>query len=206
MAATVPGGAYRSLVASKLDDGERIHPVAVEEWRAWLHANHTRTEGVWLVGWRRRANRPSVPYEEAVEEALCVGWIDSVARTLDDDRSMQWFAPRKRGSVWASSNKERVERLEREGRMTDAGRAVVERAKADGTWSLLEPAERLEVPGDLAVALGALPGAREKWEASTPSSRRMALGDILLAKRPETRAKRIAAVADRVARGDKPAG
>ncbi len=193
-------------MGSALDDGERVHPESLDEWRAWLAANHARDAGVWLVSWRRRTGREAFPYDAAVEEALCVGWIDSIARPIDQDRSMIWFAPRKRGSVWARSNRERIERLEGEGRLLPAGRAVVERARADGSWSVLIPAEQGVVPDDLAAALDATPGAREGWEAGTPSSRRMALEQVIVVKRPETRARRIAAVVERCARGERPGG
>ena len=127
-----------------------------------------------------------------MEEALSFGWIDGTARTVDDERSMIWLAPRRKGSVWAASNRERVARLEREGRMRPAGRAVVERAQADGSWSVLIPAERGEVPDDLAAAFASSPGSRETWDGFPPSVRLQALSSIYMAKRPETRARRVA--------------
>jgi uncharacterized protein YdeI (YjbR/CyaY-like superfamily) len=134
-----------------------------------------------------------------------VGWIDGPTRTLDGERSLIWFSPRKPGSGWAASNRERVERLEREGRMAAAGRSVVERAKADGSWSILESVERLELPTELVDALVARPPAREVWDAAPPSSRRLALQGIVFAKRAETKEKRIAAIVDRCAAGERPA-
>ena len=199
-----PGGSVAGV--GFVEDGERIHLETVEEWRAWLAANHSRDDGVWLVGWRTPTGRPSVPYEEAVEEALCVGWIDATARTVDDERTMQWYAPRKPGSMWAATNKARVERLEREGRMTPAGRALVEQARADGSWTLLDAVERLEVPDDLAAALDDRPGAREHWDGSSASSRKLALTWLVQAKRPATRATRVETVVERCARGEKPGG
>ena len=109
-----------------MDDKPRVQPAGRAEWRAWLEANHRASGGVWLITWKRRAGEPTIGYEEAVEEALCFGWIDGVIRRVDDDRLMEWFAPRRPKSTWARTNKERVARLEAAGLMTDAGRRAVE--------------------------------------------------------------------------------
>jgi uncharacterized protein YdeI (YjbR/CyaY-like superfamily) len=191
-------------VAGAHDDAERVQVESIDQWRAWLEANDEQPGGVWLVTFRKGSGRSQVPYVDLVEEALCHGWIDSTARPLDAERSMIWFAPRRRGSVWAASNRERVERLEREGRVRPAGLSVVERARADGSWSVLIPAERLEVPDDLAEALVTRPGAWPRWEALTPSVRTQALASIITAKRADTRARRVAEVADRTAAGERP--
>lgn len=114
---------------------------------------------------------------------------------------MLWYAPRRKGSLWARSNKERVARLEAEGRMTDAGRAAIEAARADGSWSLLEPVEALIVPDDLAAAMVEQPDARERWEAFSPTARRAYLLWIATAKRPETRERRVRESAAAVAAG-----
>jgi len=173
-------------------------------WRAWLIAHHAASSGVHLVGWRRGSGRTSVAYENAVEEALCVGWIDSVAGRLDEERSLQWFSPRRSGSGWARSNKERVERLIAAGQMLPAGLAAIEKAKRDGTWSMLDDVENLVVPDDLAAALDAHPPAREHWEAFSRSSRRAVLVWIVQAKRPDTRARRIVEAAENAAHNEVP--
>jgi uncharacterized protein YdeI (YjbR/CyaY-like superfamily) len=172
-----------------------IHPHTLADWRAWLEANHSRAEGVWLISYKQAGGRAAFSYEAAVEEALCVGWIDGQAKTLDGERTMLWFAPRRPGSVWAKSNKERVARLITDGRMTPAGLAKIEAAKADGSWTLLDSVDRLEVPADLAAALDNYPDARAHFDAFPRSARHGILGWIALAKRPETRAKRIAETA-----------
>ena len=137
------------------------HAETREAWRAWLAAYHAATSGVWLASWKRATGRPAVPYEEAVEEALCFGWIDSTANTLDDARGLQLMTPRRPRSGWTRLNRERVDRLEAEGRMTEAGRRAVEVAKDNGWWSLYDAAEDLVEPDDLAGALDAVPpGAR----------------------------------------------
>ncbi len=172
-----------------------IHPATLAAWRAWLAEHHTQPDGVWLLTYRRATGKATFTYEQAVEEALCFGWIDGQAKTLDDEWGMQWFAPRRPGSVWARSNKERVARLIADGRMTPAGLAKIEAAKADGSWALLESVDKLEVPDDLATALAQYPTARANFDAFPPSARHAILGWIALAKRPETRAKRIAETA-----------
>jgi uncharacterized protein YdeI (YjbR/CyaY-like superfamily) len=184
-------------------DGEQLHVEDVEQWRSWLRDNADRGTGVWLVSWKRATGRPAVTYEQAIEEALTVGWVDSTAGTLDDQRSMLWFAPRKRRSGWSRPNKERLARLEQDGRMQERGRAVVAEAKRDGSWTLLDDVEDLVVPPDLEAAFRERPGSREQWEAFPRSVKRAQLEQVVLAKRPETRARRIAAVADGAARGER---
>ena len=104
-----------------------IHPLTRAEWRDWLSANHTRTEGIWLITFKKATGKPRVEYEEA----LCFGWIDSKPNKLDDERSLLWFAPRKAGTGWSRPNKERVDRMIAQGLMTPAGAAKIEAAKAD---------------------------------------------------------------------------
>jgi uncharacterized protein YdeI (YjbR/CyaY-like superfamily) len=183
-----------------MDSASRVTPDSRAAWREWLAAHHRDSTGVWLVSWKRRTGRPTVTYEEAVEEALCFGWIDGRLRPLDGDRSMQWFSPRRPKSTWARSNKERVARLEAAGLMTAAGLEAVERGRANGSWNSLDEIDALVVPADLAAALEAQPGAREQFDAWTASARRMALAWVTQPKRPETRAahaERVAAVAAR---------
>jgi uncharacterized protein YdeI (YjbR/CyaY-like superfamily) len=172
-------------------------------WREWLIANHALSKGVYLVSWRRATGRSSVPYEEAVEEALCVGWVDATGRTLDAERALQWFAPRRPRSGWARSNKDRVARLEAEGLMLPAGRAAIDEAKRNGAWTLLDDVEKLIVPDDLAAALEATPPARANWDGFPKSARRVMLGWVVQARRPETRADRIARIAHAATRGER---
>jgi len=172
-----------------------IHPATLADWRAWLAANHARPEGVWLITYRPATGKTPFSYEQAVEEALCFGWIDGQANKLDDERTMLWFAPRRPGSGWARTNKARIERLIADGRMTPAGLAKIEAAQADGSWTLLDSVERLEVPDDLAAEFDKYPDARAHFNAFPPSARRMALAWIAMAKRPETRAKRVSETA-----------
>lgn len=169
-------------------------------WRRWLARHHGRTEGVWLVTWRKHVPKHYVPYEAQVEEALCYGWVDSKGRALDADRTMLWFAARKARSGWSKPNKQRVRRLMAEGLMTQAGMAKIEAAKADGSWTALDAVEKLTVPPDLAAALKAHPPAAEHFAAFPRSARRGILEWISSAKKPDTRKKRIAETARLAAR------
>jgi uncharacterized protein YdeI (YjbR/CyaY-like superfamily) len=183
-----------------------VHPEHRAEWRDWLAEHHATSDGVWLVSWKAATGRPRVPYEEAVEEALCVGWIDSLANTLDHERHLQLMTPRRPGSGWSRRNKERVERLTAAGLMRPAGLAAVSAAKADGTWSLLDAVEDLIEPDELGAALDARPGARERWDGLSPSSRKAARQWIATARRPETRARRIDETVRLAAEGRRPIG
>jgi uncharacterized protein YdeI (YjbR/CyaY-like superfamily) len=171
------------------------HPLTRAEWRAWLEQNHARPNGVWMISYKKAAGKPALSYAESVEEALCFGWVDSKPGKLDDQRSMLWFAPRKPRTGWSRPNKERVERLIAAGLMAPAGLAKVESAKQDGSWSILDGVESLEVPPDLAEALDAYPAARSNFEAFPRSVKRGILEWIVQAKTAPTRAKRIAETA-----------
>jgi uncharacterized protein YdeI (YjbR/CyaY-like superfamily) len=174
-------------------------------WRAWLEAHHATSSGAWLVTWRSGSGKQGLPYEDAVEEALCFGWVDSTAGTVDDERGKLYFAPRKPNSGWAATNKARVERLMADGRMAPAGLAAIERAKQNGSWELLDSVERLEVPPDLAAALEGSPPAAWNFAAFPPSVRKQALTSLVMARRPETRAERVRRIADAAARNERPA-
>lgn len=169
-----------------------IHPLDLKAWRDWLSENHATATEVWMVSYKRHTGQPRVEYETAVEEALCWGWIDSVKRTVDGERTMQRFSPRKKGSGWARTNKDRLIRLQAEGRVQPAGQAVIDEALRDGSWTLLDGAESGLVPDDLAMALGGTPEARSHFDGFPASERKQILGWIDLAKAPETRARRIA--------------
>ncbi len=123
------------------------------EWRAWLNANHATATGISLVYFKKSSGKPSVTYAEAVEEALCFGWIDSRLNSIDAVSYKQIFTPRKPKSGWSKLNKSRVERLISEGRMTAAGTAKIDLAKKNGSWSLLDASENLEIPQDFESAL-----------------------------------------------------
>lgn len=167
------------------------HPATRGAWRAWLEAHQDDTPGVWVVSWRSSTGRETVPYEALVEEALCVGWVDSTVNVLDEDRRLQLVTPRRPRSTWARSNKERVARLEAEGRMGPRGRRAVEVARANGWWDILDDVEALVEPEDLAGALDAVPAARRTWDDLPPSTRKQRLFWVVSAAREDTRRRRI---------------
>lgn len=185
-------------------DAEQVPIETISAWHEWLRDNHHRPDGVWVVLWRSHTGRPHPTYDELIREALCWGWIDGQSKSLDADRSLLWFTRRKATSVWAASNKARVAELEAQGRLQPAGIAQIEQAKADGRWTLLESAEALIEPTELAAALDAAPSARRYWDGLTPGVRKQALSWIAIAKRPETRTARIAQISARAGRGERP--
>jgi uncharacterized protein YdeI (YjbR/CyaY-like superfamily) len=173
-------------------------------WRAWLEANHATSTGVWVVTWRSRSGRDGLAYEDAVREALCFGWVDSTAGVVDEQRGKLYFAPRKPRSAWAATNKARVEELIKDGLMTPAGLAVIEQARANGWWTILDSVERLEVPGDLAQALADATPADRNFDAWPPSVRKQQLAQVAYAMKPATRAARIARIVDLARRNARP--
>lgn len=170
-------------------------------WRTWLEAHHADSRGAWLVISKKGGDVTALAYEPAVLEALCFGWIDGQARGRDAGSRLIRFTPRTRTSAWSLSNVERVARLEAEGRMTPAGRAAVEAAKADGRWELAYAgAPTAEVPADLAEAIAAVPQAQAMFDVLTSTNRSAMIYGVRSAKRPETRARKIATYVAMLAR------
>lgn len=180
---------------------EQFEPETRAEWRAWLAQNHASARGVWLVLRKKAAPVPNLSWAEAVQEALCYGWIDSKPRKMDDTRSALYFAPRKAGSGWSAVNKAHIERLLAAGQMTSAGQARIDAAKADGSWTLLDSSEALEVPEDLKAALNGVSGAWEQWNAFPASARKALLQWIAQAKTAPTRSRRLTETAEQAAQG-----
>ena len=168
-----------------------IHPKTRAEWREWLEHHQTQTEGVWLISFKKASGNPRLSYDEAVEEALCFGWVDSKLNRLDAERSMLCFAPRKAGTGWSRLNKTRVEKLMIAGRMRPTGLAKVEAARQDGSWYAMDSIEAIEFPPDLDKALTANRTAHQYFNAFPRSVKRAILEWITSAKKAETRAKRI---------------
>lgn len=184
---------------------ERVRVSSRSQLRAWLAANHESSPGIWLVTARKSTGLPSPSYDDVVEEALCHGWIDSTTRGVDDLRVELLLTPRKPTSTWSASNKRRIERLTASGAMTPAGLAAVVVARRNGSWVLLDAVERLEIPADLAAALGATSQAEANFSAFTPSVRKQILWWVISAKRPQTRQRRIAETVACAAQGRRPA-
>lgn len=170
------------------------------ELRDWLAANHTQTESVWLIFWKKHTPHYT-PIGELISELLCWGWVDAVTRGVDADRSSVRAAPRRAKSAWSAVNKAKVEEARAAGLMTAAGEAAINVAKENGMWEFLDDVERLEVPEDLATALG---DARAVWDDYPRSVKRGMLEFIKTAKKPETRAKRIADLVEDAGQGLRP--
>ena len=161
-------------------------------WRAWLERNHDESAGVWLVSWKKATGRPFVSFADAVDEALCFGWVDSKINRLDEEKAMRLFTPRNPKSPWSRINKEKVARLLEQGRMAAAGMRLVEGAKADGSWNIYDEIEDLVIPPDLASALAKNDAAGGCFENFPDSAKKSILWWIKSARRPETRDARIA--------------
>ena len=174
------------------DTYPQTQPDSRAAWRQWLAAHHAGSPGVWLVYGKKASGLPSLRYAEAVEEALCFGWIDSHPRKLDAARTQLLFTPRKPRSGWSKVNKERLLRLEAAGLLAPAGLAAIARARENGSWESLDAAEAGEVPADLAAALAADAVAAGHFAAFAPSARKAILTWVTGAKQEATRARRVA--------------
>lgn len=161
------------------------------EWRTWLKQNHSKEKVIWLIYYKKHTGKPRVPYNEAVEEALCFGWIDSTIKRIDDERYMQQFTPRNLKSNWSKLNKERVEKLLKEGKMTEAGMRFVNYARKHGIWDKEEePQPVFEFSDDLLKLLKANKKAFHFYETLSPSQQKLYKQWVMSAKRPETRLRR----------------
>ncbi len=183
---------------------ETFCPKSRQEWREWLQKNHTQKQSVWLIYYKKKSGVPTVMYSEAVDEALCVGWIDSKAKPLDEEKFMQFFSKRKAKSVWSKVNKAKVERLISEGLMTKAGFESIETAKQNGSWTILDEAEALLIPKDLDDEFQKRPKAKNYFLGLSRSDKRNILQWLVLAKREETRQKRIAEIVELADQNQKP--
>lgn len=179
-------------MARKLDTLEVVDVLSRPAWRAWLVAHHTQPVGVWVVLHKKNSALGTLSYAEAVEEALCFGWIDSLPRKLDETRYQLYFSPRKKGSVWSAVNKKRLEQLRAAGLLMPAGQAKIDQAQHDGSWAALDAVDALLLPPDLAAALAATPAAEQNFQRLAPSMRKQHLQQLTAVRRPETRQRRIA--------------
>ena len=189
---------------SSRDTAAVVRPESAEAWGAWLAENHATSDGVWVRIDDRTGRDGRMAYEDAVCEALCWGWIDGQTRSSTELGSQIWFTRRQARSAWAATNKARVARLESEGRLQPAGVAMIEAAKANGMWSVLDGPEAGIEPDELTVALDASPSAREFWDALPRSARKFALTQVAMARKPDTRSARIAKIVEQSAAGVRP--
>ncbi|PUV25414.1 YdeI/OmpD-associated family protein [Sphingobacterium athyrii] len=179
-----------------------IHTQA--EWRQWLVENHFVKQSVWIICNTKNSGRPAVAWSELVDEALCFGWIDSTRKTITKGTFQQLFSRRKPRGTWSKINKEKVEKLIASGKMTEAGLEVIRLAKENGSWSVLNDVEELLIPKDLDRALKSCPGAEAFFAGLSRSAKKMLLQWIALAKRPDTRNRRIIEIAEQAASQMKP--
>jgi len=170
---------------------ETYYPKSRTDWRNWLEKNHQLKQAVWLIFYKASTNAPSLSWSEAVDEALCFGWIDSTKKALDKERYMQYFTRRKPNSNWSRVNKEKVAKLIQNNQMTKAGYDSIETAKQNRSWTILDEVEALKLPDDLIEQFKKYNNAMEYFEGLSKSNKKILLHWIVSAKRPETRQKRI---------------
>lgn len=195
-------------MASLIDSFEKYYPEDRKAWRKWLEKNHKKSPGIWVVYYKKGSGKPRVAYADAVEEALCFGWIDTTSRPGDEHHYIQLFMPRKPKSGWSKLNKERVEKLIKEGLMTEAGMEKIELAKKNGTWNKLDAIESFTVPAELEKALSLKKNqkARKFFDGlNMPSPKKYVIYWISSAKQTETRAKRVAEFIESANKGKLPA-
>ena len=183
---------------------ETYSPTTRQEWRQWLKTNHKSKQSIWLILYKKESTKPTIGWSEAVDEALCYGWIDSKRITVDQEKFMQFFCKRKSRGTWSKINKVKILELIDKGLMTKAGLEIIETAKQNGSWTILDEVEELIIPKDLAKAFRDKSGSKEYFLSLSKSVRKSILQWLVLAKRPETRQNRINEIAELAAQKLKP--
>ena len=194
----------RKSTGQGMNDIEDYCPSDKQDWRKWLEVNHDKKEAVWLVFYKKSSPNYNLSWRESVDEALCFGWIDSTKKTIDRERFIQYFSRRKPNSIWSKVNKDKVDYLILENLMQEAGYKTIEIAKKNGSWSMMDEVEALVVPNDLKNEFDKRIGSFEYYESLSKSAKKILLGWVVLAKRPETRQKRIIEIAENAGRKSKP--
>lgn len=184
---------------------ETIYPKNPQEWRKWLETHHLSKDAVWVVFYKKSSLKPSLTWSEAVEVALCFGWIDSKKVKLDEESSQQFFSKRKQKSTWSKINKDKIAELTTQNLMATAGIKSVEIAQQNGSWDFLSEVDELIIPEDLRKAFEASPQAYEYYNTLSKSSKKMILGWLVFAKREDTRQKRIDEIISCAEQNKKPA-
>lgn len=185
-------------------DIDVFYPENAGQWRQWLEKYHQSKDAVWLEMYSKRSGKKSVTWSDAVDEALCFGWIDSKKIKIDEERSRQYFSKRKAKSTWSKINKIKIESLMEKGLMAEAGLLCIEIAKENGSWTLLDEVEERIIPSDLQLALNQYPKAIDYFTSQSPSVQKLLLSWVVLARTPETRGIRIQEIADSASQGRKP--
>ncbi len=181
----------------------KLTPRSRKSWRDWLERNHDSQSEVWVVFYKRHTGKATLSYDDAVEEALCFGWIDGVRRTLDDTRYTIRFSPRTSTSSWSALNRSRAQRMKRAGLMAPAGEKAIRLARRSGRWAAAEATPDRSMPPELNEALRSDSTAAKFFETLAPSYRRQFIGWINAARRPETRQRRVAEAVSLLSRGEK---
>jgi uncharacterized protein YdeI (YjbR/CyaY-like superfamily) len=183
---------------------EPIYFSSKAEWRQWLLENHQEPDSIWFLFYKQRTKKPTLTWEEAVEEALCFGWIDGRKKTLDDESYIQLFSRRKANSTWSRKNKDTIERLIHSGKMTAAGLTAVHRAKQNGSWIQLDEVDNLQIPAALESAFIKNKAANDFYHSLSNSNKKLILQWVILAKRDTTKATRIAKIIESCREGKLP--
>lgn len=183
---------------------EIYYPISPAAWRKWLEKNHLSKQAVWLVFYNKKSDSKSISWSEAVDVALCFGWIDSKKIKIDEETSHQYFSKRKPKSTWSKINKEKVEKLIEQGLMTDVGFRSVETAKQNGSWTILDEVEELIIPADLEAAFATQLHSKNFFLSLSKSVRKIILTWLVFAKTPETRRKRITEIVESAEQNLKP--
>ncbi len=179
-----------------MDSIDQFYPTTRKEWREWLIKNHKEKESIWVVFFRKSSDEPSILWSEAVDEALCFGWIDSKKVKINDESYRQYYSKRKPESGWSKINKDKVKQLIKSNLMAKAGYESIKEAKRNGSWTLYDALERLEIPGDLQKAFDKNSGTEEKFMTLSKSAKKLHLSGLVLAKTQITRNKRILKIID----------
>ncbi|MCH7400881.1 YdeI family protein [Belliella kenyensis] len=180
------------------------YPKTKKDWRLWLEQHHQSEQSVWLVYYTKKSNKPTISWSDAVDVALCFGWIDSKKVKIDEETSHQFFSKRKPKSTWSKINKEKIKKLTEQGLMTEEGYKSIEIAKENGSWTILDEVEELIIPEDLEQMFLKYPGSKDFFLSVSKSVRKMMLQWIVLAKRPETRQNRIIEIVENASQNRKP--
>lgn len=170
---------------------DTFYPANKKEWRQWLQKNHSDKQSIWVVMYKKDSGIPTITWSDAVDEAICFGWIDSTKRPIDHEKSIQYFSKRKPTSTWSKINKAKVERLISEGLMTQTGLDSIETAKQNGSWNMLDDVEDLVIPQDLEKAFKKHKLLEAYYMNLSRSAKKMTLHRLAMAKLSETREKRI---------------
>lgn len=183
---------------------ETVCPPNIQAWRQWLQDNHNTKQSIWLIYYKKNSKQVSFSWSEAVDEALCFGWIDSKAKSVDEEKFMQFFSRRKPNGTWSKINKEKIKQLIESNRMAEAGYKAIEKAKANGSWTLLDEVEELIIPKDLEKEFKSKPGSKSYFLSLSKSARKAMLQWLVLAKTQNTREKRIHEIATCASKKTKP--